>query len=193
MNEQRYVKMRVYDSKGHVVPGLRKKAAEFFRCKRTGKMHGMHWRVIKNLYQIYRAFDEKTIEVVSGFRHPSVNKSKKSRHTMGKAVDFRVRGVDVTALRDYLIDKYQDVGIGYYPDRFVHLDVARKHKAIWIDTSGPGEDPKYVDNARERISKERQRKKNKTNARKKKTVKKPKSDLGPNDSVPATQIAIGPI
>ena len=37
------------------------------------------------------------------------------------------------------------VGVGYYPNStFVHLDV-RSTKAIWVDLSGPGEPPRYVE------------------------------------------------
>ena len=82
------------------------------------------------------------ITVVSGYRP----KSAGSYHQSGRAIDFRIEGVqneDLVAFCKTL----KDTGCGYYPNSvFVHMDVRNEgagHVA-WIDVSRPGEAPKYV-------------------------------------------------
>ena len=68
----------------------------------------------------------------------------RSPHKRGVACDFRIEGVALPVLRDYLRNTFHGVGVGYYPiSNFVHLDVGRKQDAFWIDYSGPGETPRY--------------------------------------------------
>lgn len=80
--------------------------------------------------------------VISGYRPASVG----SMHSTGRAVDFRLDGVkneDVVAFCKTLTD----TGCGYYPNSsFVHVDVrdAGAGHVTWIDASGPGETPRYV-------------------------------------------------
>jgi uncharacterized protein YcbK (DUF882 family) len=57
-------------------------------------------------------------------------------------MDFHVAGVSNAELRDFC-KGLGDVGVGYYPrSSFVHLDV-RDTSAFWVDSSGPGEAPRY--------------------------------------------------
>lgn len=84
-----------------------------------------------------------TMHIISGYRPSSVG----SYHQKAKALDFRVDGVTNEALVAYC-KTLTDTGCGYYPNStFVHLDVRATgtgHVA-WIDASGPGEAPHYVD------------------------------------------------
>jgi hypothetical protein len=82
------------------------------------------------------------VMLVSGYRP----KSAGSYHQTGKALDFRIEGVQNEALVAFC-KTLADTGCGYYPNSsFVHLDVRSPgagHVA-WIDVSHPGEAPKYV-------------------------------------------------
>jgi hypothetical protein len=80
--------------------------------------------------------------LVSGVRP----KSTGSYHQSGRAIDFRVDGVQNEALVAFC-KTLPDTGCGYYPNSlFVHMDVrnAGAGHVAWIDISHPGEAPKYV-------------------------------------------------
>lgn len=121
--------------------------AAFLRCHHTGRKRPMDQRLISLLYATARHYNNAKIHVISGYRAPKVAKSKgnsKSPHKRGVACDFRLEGVSLPALRDYLRRAYHHVGVGYYPNSgFIHLDVGRTHDAFWIDYSGPGEPARY--------------------------------------------------
>jgi hypothetical protein len=80
--------------------------------------------------------------VVSGYR-PS---SKASFHASGRAIDFRIDGVENTDLVAFC-KTLPDTGCGFYPNSsFIHIDVrdAGTGHVAWIDTSAPGDKPDYV-------------------------------------------------
>jgi hypothetical protein len=80
--------------------------------------------------------------VVSGYR-PS---SKGSFHATGRAIDFRLEGVENTDLVAFC-KTLDDTGCGFYPNSsFIHIDVrdAGTGHVSWIDASKPGEKPQYV-------------------------------------------------
>lgn len=118
------------------------------RCHHTGREHFITKRLVELLYATARHFNENKIEIIAGYRAPRVARAKgnpKSHHREGRACDFRLEGVPLTVLRDYLRQRYSGVGVGYYPNaRFVHLDVDRKKNAYWIDYSRPGEPARYT-------------------------------------------------
>ena len=58
----------------------------------------------------------KRLEVVSGFRSPTVAKNPRSPHMKGLACDFRVEGVKTTELRDYLRKAFDKVGRRLLPE-----------------------------------------------------------------------------
>lgn len=82
------------------------------------------------------------VAIVSGSRPTSTG----SLHALGRAMDFRLEGVDNLKLAEFC-KTLPDTGCGYYPNSsFVHMDVRAEgsgHTA-WIDASGPGEAPRYV-------------------------------------------------
>ncbi len=87
---------------------------------------------------------EKTSKlfVVSGYRPTS----KGSFHATGRAIDFRIDGVENTDLVAFC-KTLDDTGCGFYPNSsFIHMDVrdAKTGHVAWIDTSTPGEKPEYV-------------------------------------------------
>jgi uncharacterized protein YcbK (DUF882 family) len=132
------------------IAGTQKRANHFFRCHHTQAQGRMHPRLLRLLFQIGQHWPGQRLEVVSGYRHPTVAKNPRSPHMKGFACDFRVVGVKNTDLRDYVRKALQHVGVGYYPNSsFVHLDVRQGPSAFWIDYSGPGENALYSDNASE--------------------------------------------
>jgi len=129
------------------VRDLQKRANKFFRCHHTGTVGRMNPRLLKLLFETGRHWPGQRLEVVSGYRHPTVAKNPHSPHMKGLACDFRVEGVKTTELRDYLRKTFEKVGVGYYPNStFVHLDVRKDRSAFWIDYSGPGERAVYSEN-----------------------------------------------
>ncbi len=62
--------------------------------------------------------DEATVELKKLFRCRTTH-----RHRGARAIDFRVRGVDMRQIRDYVWRTYSDVGVGWYPsEQFIHID-----------------------------------------------------------------------
>ncbi len=138
------------DFQGRPPKGFQKRFDRFLRCHYTNTQHAMNPRLERLLYQTGRHWPGQRIEVISGFRSPTVAKNPHSPHMKGLACDFRVVGVKNTELRDYLRHNLKKVGVGYYPNSsFVHLDVRKDRSAFWIDYSGPGERANYSQNAAE--------------------------------------------
>jgi uncharacterized protein YcbK (DUF882 family) len=76
-------------------------------------------------------FRAPRIDVVSGYRSPKYNLilrkkghqvARESQHTLGTAVDFRIRGVPTEKLLNF-VRSLRMGGVGFYPHtRFVHSD-----------------------------------------------------------------------
>lgn len=125
-----------------------KSVSRVLRCHHTGKRHAISPRLVSVLYATARHFHSSHIYVVAGYRAPAVARKKgnpRSAHKRGVACDFRLDGVSIETIRDYLRATYHNVGVGYYPNSgFVHVDVGRSHSAYWIDYSRPGEKARYA-------------------------------------------------
>jgi uncharacterized protein YcbK (DUF882 family) len=134
-------RIRVKDAHGHIPPSA---LAAFERMMRQGNAtHPIDPRLVALVAIVSSHFSGKTIEVVSGYRaYTPTQYTPHSNHNLGRALDFRVRGVSNESLRDFC-RTLRSAGCGYYPNStFVHLDV-RETKAYWVDWSHPGEPPKY--------------------------------------------------
>lgn len=140
---ERYT-LELFDSSGQMRHEALVELREFLKCTRTGIDHPIHWRLMSILAAVAARWPGKKIYVVSGYRHPKVSRhSKRSNHTRGRALDFRVQGVPNRQLRDMLRESFTGVGVGYYPNStFIHLDI-REHDGRWIDYAGPGQDACY--------------------------------------------------
>lgn len=124
-----------------LLPLAREKVTDVLASWRTGKTKTIDSRLVKLIAQVSDVFGGRRIRVVSGYREHS--HSTNSRHPEGQALDFSIPGVPNWALRDYL-RTLPGVGVGFYPNSsFVHIDV-REKSTYWVDTSGPGEAPRYV-------------------------------------------------
>ena len=151
INTKETLMLRFQDDRGRPIKGWQKRFNRFMRCHQTGVVHKMDTRLAHLLYQTSRHYEGHRIEVVSGYRHPKVARNPRSPHKQGLACDFRVASIPNTALRDYLRQTYNHVGVGYYPNSvFVHLDNRKTGpSAFWIDYSGPGQESVYSENPRE--------------------------------------------
>jgi uncharacterized protein YcbK (DUF882 family) len=107
----------------------------FLRDWRRNEPTKMDPRLLDLVWEVYQATGARDyINVVSAYRSPSTNSmlrsrskgvAKNSQHTLGKAMDFFIPGVNLATLRKTAL-KVQRGGVGYYPrsgSPFVHLDV----------------------------------------------------------------------
>ncbi|MBX3161221.1 MAG: DUF882 domain-containing protein [Deltaproteobacteria bacterium] len=61
----------------------------------------------------------RPIEFMSAYR----SGAWEGPHYAARALDFRIQGVDLRTVRDYLWAKYSEIGLGWYPtEQFLHLD-----------------------------------------------------------------------
>jgi len=108
-----------------------------------------HPRLLWAIQRIADAFPWRAVYVYSGYRPGALvaGTSHHSLHSAARAVDIQVHGISNTQVFE-LCRSLEDVGCGFYPNsKFVHVDVRRPGTghAVWIDASGPGEPPRYVD------------------------------------------------
>jgi uncharacterized protein YcbK (DUF882 family) len=97
---------------------------------KSGSKHAVDPRFADLLVTVSDHFGGRAIEVMGGYRPPPAH----SNHTVGKAMDLRVEGVPVEAVRDYC-QTLDHAGVGYYPGgKFVHLDW-RNRARQWTDTT----------------------------------------------------------
>ena len=116
-----------------LVPGLPLETPfhRFLRDHYTNQATTMDVRLIDVLRRAAARFGAERIEVVSGYRSPKYNLSlrkkgrevaRSSQHCEGRAVDFRIRGVDTRTLLKF-VRSLRRGGVGYYPhSQFVHCD-----------------------------------------------------------------------
>jgi len=108
---------------------------QVLRDHRTGDIHQMDNDLIDLLNILHHKMSGKqAFHVISGYRSPKTNAklsynssgvAKKSLHMQGKAIDIRLPGRELSALRSATL-KLQAGGVGYYPKSdFIHLDTGR--------------------------------------------------------------------
>ena len=77
--------------------------------------------------------ERAVFEIISGYRSPHSNEAlrersgavaRRSLHLKGMAVDVRLPGVALPALRDAALDLKRG-GVGYYAGEFIHVDTGR--------------------------------------------------------------------
>jgi uncharacterized protein YcbK (DUF882 family) len=107
-----------------------------FRCRSTGRAHAIARKTLAMLADIADRYD-RTIEFVSVYRVQQ-GESPTSPHRDARAIDFRIRGMPLTQIRDYLWRTYSEVGIGWYPaEQFIHMDSRPTlHDTAWTFLTG---------------------------------------------------------
>jgi uncharacterized protein YcbK (DUF882 family) len=99
-----------------------KQLTELFHCRRTGRSKPLAQKTLMMLADLADKYRGKTIEFVSAYRTGS-DEGYESPHRKAHALDFRIRGVPLREIRDYLWRTYTEVGIGWYPsEQFIHMD-----------------------------------------------------------------------
>lgn len=108
-----------------------------FRCRTTGRQHAIARRTLAMLADLAEKYESRTIEFVSVYRVQD-GESPTSPHRAARAIDFRIRGVPLTQIRDYLWRTYTEVGIGWYPaEQFIHMDSRPTlHDTAWTFLAG---------------------------------------------------------
>lgn len=143
------VRIRLLDRRGRVAESARSELGRLMKPRKTQRRVRVtrpERRLVALLAEVARHFGGKPVHVISGFRPVAGFTRATSRHTKGAAIDFRIPGVSLEAVRDFA-RTLPGAGVGYYPrSRFIHLD-AREERAYWIDWSGPGEAPRYAKRA----------------------------------------------
>jgi len=108
----------------------------FLRDHYSGDVGTIDPAVFDQLHRVQLALGAaRPFEVISGYRCASTNDrlrsirgggvARHSLHTEGRAIDVRLPGVPLVALRDAAL-ALRSGGVGFYPrERFVHLDSGR--------------------------------------------------------------------
>ena len=108
-----------------------------FRCRQTNRERTIARKTLAMLADVAEKYEGKTIEFVSVYRVQR-GESATSPHRDARALDFRIRGVQLKEIRDYLWRKYTEVGIGWYPsEQFIHMDSRPTlHDTAWTFLAG---------------------------------------------------------
>ena len=127
----------VYKKNGRYIDSGLRKINRFLRDWRRNEPTKMDPRLLDLIWEVYKeSGSKKYIHVVSAYRSPATNNllrkrgrgvAKKSQHTLGKAMDFFIPGVNLRKLRNIGLRKGLG-GVGYYPKSgspFVHMDTGR--------------------------------------------------------------------
>lgn len=120
---------------GTVDAATRDELEALFRCKRTKREHAIDRGLLVMLADVAARYPGKTIEYVSAFR---AKDPRTSRHRQGRAFDFRIPGVPLTEVRDYVWTHHTEVGVGWYPNSgFIHMDHRPGDKDYaWTEING---------------------------------------------------------
>jgi len=126
------LKQIVYWEKGSYLPEALQDINYILRDHRTDEVHSIDPITLDLMAALTRKFDaNRPFEIISGYRSPQTNASlrktskgvaKNSYHMKGMAVDLRLPGVPLKALRKAALELRMG-GVGYYPKSdFVHVD-----------------------------------------------------------------------
>lgn len=120
---------------GSVDAATKDELEALFRCKRTKREHAIDRGLLVMLADVGARYPGKTIEYVSAFR---AKDPRTSRHRQGRAFDFRIPGVPLTEVRDYVWTHHTEVGVGWYPNSgFIHMDHRPGDKDYaWTEING---------------------------------------------------------
>ncbi|MDU6412594.1 MAG: YcbK family protein [Yersiniaceae bacterium] len=103
-----------------------------FRDFRANKMKTIDTALFDQLYRLQVLLgNNKPVQLISGYRSVATNDdlrrhssgvAKHSYHTLGRAMDFHIEGVQLSNIRKAAL-KMRAGGVGYYPrSNFVHID-----------------------------------------------------------------------
>jgi uncharacterized protein YcbK (DUF882 family) len=125
----------VYYANGSYLPDALSEAMRVMRDWRTGDEHYIDPALFDALHAIQGKLETtRAFGIISGYRSPKTNAmlrgrsrgvAEHSQHTVGKAIDVRIEGVELANLRKAALAVGAG-GVGYYPvSNFVHVDTGR--------------------------------------------------------------------
>lgn len=104
--------------------------AHVFRC-RTDHEHAIAKRTLAMLAAVGERWG-RPIDLVSGYR-VRAGESWTSPHRAARAIDFRIKGVPLPEIRDWIWSTYRSIGVGWYPgEQFLHMD-SRDQDTAWTE------------------------------------------------------------
>ncbi len=102
------------------------------RCPDTNEVHAIDPKLILMLDRVQDYFGkDKTVDIVCGYRSPYYNQLLRSRsegvarfsyHMKGEAVDIDIPNTSLSEMYHYAWALHQG-GVGFYPDKFIHIDI----------------------------------------------------------------------
>ncbi len=125
----------VYWAEGQYIPEALQSFREVLRDHRTGDLHAMDTDLFDLLHLLKSQMNsDQEFHVISAFRSQKTNEmlasrsggvAKQSLHTLGKAIDIRMPGHQLSNLRTAALS-LEVGGVGYYPKSdFIHIDTGR--------------------------------------------------------------------
>jgi uncharacterized protein YcbK (DUF882 family) len=123
----------VYWTEGTYVSEILNEISHIMRDHRTDEVLAIDPQLLDLLHDLsIKTGNRRPFHIISGYRSPATNAllrkrnrgvAKRSLHVTGQAVDIRLPGYKLSALRRAAI-RLQGGGVGYYPrSKFVHIDV----------------------------------------------------------------------
>ncbi len=117
------------------LPGALRKIDYILRDHRSGEIYPIDPVLLDFLYDLLAELDyDSEVHIISGYRSPITNQklrekssgvAKGSMHMHGKALDFRLPGVDTAIIRETALAMKRG-GVGYYKKLdFVQIDTGR--------------------------------------------------------------------
>jgi uncharacterized protein YcbK (DUF882 family) len=125
----------IFWAEGQFIPDALQDINRVLRDHRNNKIAQMDPQLLLLLDRVSAQFgSQNVIHIISGYRSPESNAllhehsngvAKHSMHMEGKAIDIRIPGRDLAAVRKAAMAQ-RGGGVGYYPDsQFVHMDTGR--------------------------------------------------------------------
>lgn len=142
----------VIDHSGNSDAATTMKIRDLFRCRRTQHVRSIARKTLAMLADVQEMYEGKTIELISVHRAYK-GESITSPHRGGRAIDFRIRGVPLREIRDWLWRTYTEVGVGWYPaGQYIHMDSRPGlHDTSWTFLRGKNHyDPRWANDARKK-------------------------------------------
>lgn len=123
----------VYWAEGRYLPDAMQRVAQVMRDGRTDETHQIDHRLLDLMAKLRATLrSSEPLQIICGYRSPETNEmlrettegvAANSLHMVGEAVDLRVQGRALSAVRRAALS-LKAGGVGYYPhSNFVHVDV----------------------------------------------------------------------
>ncbi|HEX3854694.1 MAG TPA: DUF882 domain-containing protein [Polyangiaceae bacterium] len=139
-NNDQSLSLKLYDDSGHV-DELAATRLDVLLCDtrdpKAPAALALDRRTLQLAVRAALHFRASEVRVVSAYRKPG--RRREGLHATGKAIDFKLPGVNAQVLAAYL-RTLPRVGVGIYTHpktSYVHLD-DREHSFYWLDASPPG-------------------------------------------------------